>query len=102
MITVTAFDPREEHYGTDLPLSNGIYLHGNAENIADFDLCNVSKIPYEDGVFGCEIKIKETTYDGWLYYWRVNGYDRGLVIFRDDKTAEKEASNLYKQRTETI
>lgn len=102
MITVTAFDPQKENYGTNLSLSSGIYLHGIAEHIAGFDLCNISKIPYEDGIFSCKIKIREMTYDGWLYYWRVNGHDRGLIIFRDDKTAEKEVSNLYKQRAETI
>ena len=102
MITITAFDNTKENYGTDLPLSAGIYLHGDAEDIAGFDLCNVSEIPNEHGLFCCEIVIRERKHHGYMYYWRANGCDRGLVVFEDDLVSQREAEELYHTRAKNI
>ena len=98
MITVTAL----ERYGNNLSLSAGIYLHGSAEEIAGFDLCNVNRIPNEHGLFCCEIVIRERKYHGYMYYWRANGCDRGLVVFEDDTVGKREAEEFYRVKAKNI
>ena len=91
----------------DIPVTEGIYLHGILERANGFDMVNIDELPKEDGIYDCSVIIKMVKYACKLYYWTVpwiNGkrQDRGYIVNVTDTEYLKDAQAKYERRAERI
>jgi hypothetical protein len=81
---------------------SGVYLHGEVERLAGYDLCGiVDKNPNEliDGVYECQV-LGVPDSPATMFFWidKSRGNKRGLIVFNSDTTHYKDASAKYNKR----
>lgn len=83
---------------------NGVYLHGQLENIIGFDIpssCNfdLSKLPKD--TYDCLVCSPEVKHpiSSVLFLWHDQGYNRtrGLIVDSNDEKSLKYAFSKYKE-----
>jgi len=83
-------------------LTDGIYLHGILELENGYDLVSIDEIPEKDGIYECITELHNEKVPSILYFWKINGRNRGLVVKRTDENAIKNAEETYNKRSEFI
>lgn len=88
--------------GINNKLTDGVYLHGILELKNGYDLVSMDEIPEKDGIYECTTVLHNEKVPSILYFWRINGRNRGLVVKRTDENAIKNAEETYNKRSKFI
>ena len=89
----------------------GVYLHGKASDITEWDLFEVSILTLEefkemkDGIYDVIIVTEDgTELDAIMYFWTIPGLRygdkdlRGLVCLKDDAVAIEDAKKKFEEK----
>ena len=88
----------QRYYGLDR-----IYLHGEIENVAGYDLIvSLTGFNVETGVYPVVINANGITYGCTAYIWEIDDLPRGYVILNTDKDSNKFALDRFAQKSERI
>ena len=92
-------------YNHQLPTTGWIYLHGELQEEAGFDLCHIDQVPEEEGIYDCEVILpNHDTRQCKLYYWKSKRrkIDRGLIVLADHPGDNKFAEIKYRIRSDGL
>ena len=88
----------QRYYGLDR-----IYLHGEIENVAGFDLIvSPTGFDVETGVYPVVINADGTTYGCTAYIWKIGDFPQGYVVLNTDKDSNKFAFDRFTQKCDRI
>ena len=91
-------------YHNNLHALDMIYLHGQIEEEAEFDLLMSPSNDVSIGVYPVIININDTTYACTAYVWnnRRHGNRKGLVVLNTDKEARDYAHLKFIEKADRI
>lgn len=90
---------------TEHPVTGYIYLHGELQDEAGFDLCHIDQLPEKEGIYDCEVILpNHDTRQCKLYYWksRRRKIDRGLIVLANHPGDNKFAEIKFKIRSNDL
>lgn len=93
---------KEENALPSIGCAGHFYLHGmlNFEN--GYDICGMKRdeYPVNDGIYQVTVHFENGMPDksAIFYYWRSDGYPRGLVCNVNDIDANKSAKEQYEKK----
>ena len=97
-MTVTALKQGDHFIG----YTDGVYLHGTLERENGYDLVSIDEVPTYEGIYECMTILKHKYIPSILYFWRVNGRNRGLVVRKNDTAFIEDAKEQFDKREEWL
>ena len=100
MIKVLGFNQEWKTFdGGDWPVTEYVYLCGEVADENDFDLCYVSALPEEAGIYPVTITTsKGKEYEGKFFFWRKYKLPRGLIVKNGDTEGMQEAKRRFDRK----
>jgi len=81
--------------------ANGLYLHGQLQDINGFDTCSfiINQCPKKPGIYPCKVFIDRCTIIyATMYIWEVGRWNRGLIVMLGDELGNKDAKEKYEKK----
>jgi hypothetical protein len=85
---------------SELTVFNWVYLHGDLEDLAGYDLLTNPQLVIPDGIHPCVFVHEGQYYRSRLYIWQPDNfpYQKGLVVAASDKAGNTYAQDCYEKR----
>jgi hypothetical protein len=93
------------NYNDQLPVTGYIYLHGQLQDEAGFDLCHIDQLPEEDGIYDCEVTLTNGLIKpAKLYFWKSKrrNINRGLIVSADHQGDNHFAALKFRIRSNNL
>lgn len=79
--------------------TDGVYLHGQLQDLNGYDIVYLSSVPKEEGIYPVEVEIGGQIINANLYFWFgdpniLNGL-RGLIVDPNDTIAVQDAIRKF-------